>query len=715
MAAASDGNNSSDESFTLKEFVECYDLPKWVSVVGGKDVGSETKKSCNIQKGDILMLRTLAVESVALSFNDTDTGVKRLVRVTPDTQVKFKVLLPSPDFKNPKGKRTVFKTVTDLLKVCPTYFQANVSYDDPYLPSIVRSGEVFRFIRQIRKKADRKIYLQCEDGDGHILELPEEVAGEFTAVDDTKSYTLKEILDLGAVNRKLKLCEDIIQRSIAADSDNAESYYGNLSHSSGTTDLQRIMGLPLTYDGLLTFHKPDMFLVVSPSDNAQAAWKLPLGLDINFQHFIPDDYEKPGAPVQRMYKLKELIDTFHDELPVLATLVHYKDMPTEFVHCLKPGEDVLIHSIDKEDKLLAKSDDMHFCISRELNGRLRKTLRKFNSFEELKSFYVEGDEILVKLLQDVASDWPVPYSLQAGDVLKIKSMQTKMHEVKTKSKKTFGPFGIIKCQKRKDKGGFEKYILPDDLEVTMHEIPSPDKVGGFSACDVFKFKPELPFSVDFLADYGSIWSCLPVYSEISLTNFVSESLAVISPVIRSDADEKTIDPKVRACLCVPVRHHVMFTIKDCLGFPPGYFQYPDRSVYVSAAVEKISKMTFDDIIRHNDMAYEDYDAEEPPSPAASGTPNGSHLLLPIRASKSQTMSKEAKHVSRSFTNILKGKRTSALLNKFRRDKTHTDKNLTLSVGNQTYQVESDPGTGISDEYEDDHVYESYHFSNGSPS
>ena len=629
MAAASDGKYNSDEIFTLKEFVECYDLPKWVSVCGGKDVGSEIKTACNIQKGDILMLRTLAVENVALSFNDTDTGVKRIVKVSPETRVKFKVLLPSPDFQNPKGKRTVFKTVTDLLTVCPTYFKANVSYDDPYLPSIVRSGEVFRFIRQIRKKSDRKVYLQCEDVDGHVVELPEEVAGEFTAVEDNKSYTLKEILDLGHVNRKLKLCGDIIHRSIATDSENTESYYGNLSHSSGSNDLQRIMGLPLTYDGLITMHKPDMFLVVSPSSNAQSVWKVPLGLDINVQYFVPDDYEQPGAPVQRMYKLKELLDTFHDDLPVLATLVHYKDMPSEFVHCLKPGDDVVIHFIEKENTLLAKSDDMHFCISKDLHGRLRKTLRKFNSFEELRAVYVEGDEVLVKLLQDVASDWPVPYSLQAGDILKIRSMQTKMHDVKSKSK-SIGQFPVIKCHKRilRHKGGFEKVILPDDLEVVMHEIPSPDKAQGFSAHDVFQFKPELPFSVDFLADHGSVWSCLPIYSEIQLTNFISESLAIISPVIRLDADDKAIDPKVRACLCVPVRHHVMFTVKDCLGFPPTYFQYPDRSLYVSAAVEKISKGTFEEMIRHNDMAYEEYDAHQPPSPAI--TANGSSLQLPVR-------------------------------------------------------------------------------------
>ena len=627
MAAASDGNNSTEDIFALNEFIECYDLPKWVSVVGGKDVGSEIKNSCSIQKGDILMLRTLAVENVTLSFNDTDTGVKRIVQVSPDTQVKFKVLLPSPDFKNPKGKRTVYETVTDLLSVCPTYFKANVSYDDPYLPSIVRSGEVFRFIRQIRKISDRKVHLQCEDVDGNILELPEEVDGKFTAVEDSKSYTLKEILDMGAVDRKLKLSDDIIQRSIAVDSDSNNSYYGNLSHSLGPSDLQRIMGLPLTYDGLVTFHKPKMFLVVSPSSNSHAVWKVPLDLDINVQHFIPDDYEKPGAPVQRMYKLRELIDTFHEELPVLATLVHYKDMPSEFVHSLKPGDDVVIHKIDREDKLLAKSDDMHFCISKELNGRLRKTLRKFNSFEEIKTFYVEGDELLVKVMQDVASDWPVPYSLQPGTILKIKSMQTKMHEIRTKTKKTFGPFGVIKCQRRKEKGGFEKITLPDDLEVFMHELPSPDKVEGFSVRDVFKFKPEMPFSVDFLADYASLWSCLPICSEISLTNFISESLAIISPVIKPDADVKTIDPIVRACLCVPVRHHVMFTIKDCLGFPPGYFQYPDRSLYVSAAVEKVTKSTFDDIIRHNDMAYEDY-AMEPSSPTRSV--NGNTIPLPMR-------------------------------------------------------------------------------------
>ena len=61
--------------------------------------------------------------------------------------------------------------------------------------------------------------------------------------------------------------------------------------------------------------------------------------------------------------------------------------------------------------------------------------------------------------------------------------------------------------------------------------------------------------------------------------------------------------------------------------------------------------------------------------------------------------KSSKTISRSLTHLFKGKRTSALFDKFRRDKSKADKDLTLAVGNQTYQPESDPGIGTEDEYE----------------
>lgn len=639
MAEKSDGNsNNNGDIFTINEFTECFDLPKWVEVVGGRDVGPMGHGTCNIQKGMILMLRTLAVENVTLSFNDTDTGVKRLVQVSPDTEVKFKVLLPFPDFKTPHKQRTTYEKVSDLLKVCPTYFKAHVFYDDPYLPAIVKSGEVFKFIRQIKRPSDRRIYLQCEDADGNTVELPEECRGDFTAIEDDKSYCLKEILELGPADRKLKLSHDHMKMDLVEEAGNGDKLYCNLTHSDGTNVLQRIMGLPLTYNGLLSYHKPKMFLAASPSDSLHDVWKVPLSVDIMVKEFIPNEYESPRSgevehssqpPSYKMYKLSELLDTFHEDFPVLATLVHYKDIPSEFQHCIEAGSDIVIHDIERRDRILAKSGEMYFSIARDMNGRFRKSLRKFSSIEELKLLNPNSltEDLYVKVLQEIASDFPVPFSLQTGDVLRFKTLKTKMYKMKVKSK-SFGPFPMIQCEKRKESGSYIKIQLPEDLDVCLHEMPPRSKVEGFSAEEVFRFKPEFPFHVDFLPDYTSLWSCLPITSEITLTNFVTEAIAVISPVPKFEQTTRSrniIDNRVRDCLLVPTRHHMMLTVKECLGFPPGYFMFPDKSVFTHCPVEKVSKQAYEDLIRHNDTAYEDYEYE-----AGSPVSGTSDIPLPTR-------------------------------------------------------------------------------------
>lgn len=718
MAEKSDGNSDSNgEIFTVNDFVECFDLPRWVEVVGGKDLGQNGRGSCNIQKGMILLFRTLAVENITLSFNDSDTGVKRLVQVSPDTKVKFKVLLPFPDFKNPHMPRTIFETVADLLKVCPTYFKANVCYDDPYMPALVKSGEVFRFIRQIRNVSDRRVYLQCEDADGNVVELPEECKGDFTALEDEKSYTLKEILDLGAVDRKLKLSHDHMTLELVGEEGNDEIFYSNLTHSDGKDVLHRIMGLPLNYNGLVSFHKPKMFLAASPSDRQQEVWKIPLTIDIQVKEFKEEDYERPktatsvadrdssaNLPVFKMYKLSEMLDTYHEELPILATLVHYKDMPEDFIHSLEPGCDIIIHDIERFDRILAKSGETYFSISRRMPGRFRRMLKKFSSIAEVKAAFPNNlsEDLYLKVMEEMAGDFPVPFSLQNGDVLRFKSLDTKTHKQKSKSK-TVGKFPVVHCEIEKEYGSFEKTHLPEDLEIKLHEMPSRTKATGFSAEEIFRFKPEFPYSVEFLPDSATnIWSCLPCYCEIILTNFVTEAFAVVSPVPKTDETEgpQTIDNRVRDCLLVPSRHHVMLNVKDCLGFPPGYFKFPDKSLHIHCPVETISKQTYDDLIRHNDMAYEDYTDESP-------LRLKSDIELPSKAKQSTEHNyAEAinKRLSKSLNTMFKNRPSIFNKLKFRGKSTEEvpEKSGELAVENETYN----PGSIQSDDtYDDENIYD----------
>jgi len=709
MAADSGGNSEDGELFSLKEFTECFDLPEWVEIVGGNDAGPAHPTAKGVQKGMIVMLRTLAVDYVTLSFNDIETGSKRIAKVSPNSQVKFKILLPFPDFKNPKEQRTVYQTVADLLTVCPTYFKSNIPYDDPYLPAIVKSGEVFRFIRQIKGKTDRRLYLQCEDADGNIIELPAECRGDFIAVDDEKSYSLQEILELGIVDRKLKLSREHMKLSVPGEQD--DHVYGNVSVDKS---LQTIMGLPLTYSGMLTFHCPEMFLVTSPSDNIQEMWKVPLDLDIQVKHFKTEQYESPAgssgansSPVCKVFKLSELLDTFHEEFPVRATLVHYKDMPEEFGPCLEPGCDVVIHGIERYDRILAKSGDMHFVISKDMTGRFRKTLRRVDCMEDLRLIHPEGDEVTVKVLQDVASDFPIPFSLQTGDVLRFKTLKTKMHKIKRKSK-SYGQFPVFQCERKTGGQGTEKILLPEDLEICLHEMPPISKMDGFSADDVFRFKPELPFNVDYLADYLTLWSCLPISSEICLSNFVTEALALVSVVSRSD-DSKHIDPRIRDLLLVPARHHMMLTVKECLGFPPSYFVYPDRRTYISSSVEKISKQAYEDLIRHNDMAYEDYDGEKSPQSSTGDVqlPTKRRTKHGEQPADVETLNKRLSRSLGTMFNSTKGFK-AGLMNKLRKEKksdpSDSPSGSSLAVENSFYGTQASSSDG--DTYDDENIYES---------
>ncbi|KAH3696605.1 hypothetical protein DPMN_084081 [Dreissena polymorpha] len=301
-------------------------------------------------------------------------------------------------------------------------------------------------------------------------------------------------------------------------------------------------------------------------------------------------------PPFKVYKLCELLDTYHEDFPVLATLVHYKDMPVEFTHCLSPGCELIVHNIERQDRLLAKAGHKYFSIARNMPGKFRKTLRKFRSIADMKYMFPDPlqEDVCVKILQEVASDSPVQFSLATGDVVKFKTFQAKTHKVKLKSK-TYSECSVIHCEKRRENGKFEKILLPDDLDILVHELPSPSKVDGFCIDEVFRYRPELPFSVDFLADYNSMWGCLPVSSEIMFTNFVTEPLAVISQLSKADEDSDTrrhIDNRVRDCLLVPARHFMMLTVKERLGFPSNYFMFPDKNVFIGCAVEKIRQVVF---------------------------------------------------------------------------------------------------------------------------
>ncbi|KAK3601481.1 hypothetical protein CHS0354_027624 [Potamilus streckersoni] len=696
MAASSDGVKNAGNMCSLAEFVEIYDLPQWVSVLGG----SELSTSKNIRKGDILLIHTLAVETIALSYTDPDTNQIRTLDVPADANVRFQILPPE---SKKDGKFAVFTCVKDLLKVCPTYFKVNSVDESPNLPETFKPGEIFRFIKRSRRADNKQVYLQCEDASGNILELPFDCRGNFTVVPDDRLFTIKEILQLGAVPRSLKLSS--VQLQLGSQGASEAAIYGNLLTPDGSDIFHRIMGIPLTYSGILTLHQPKLFLVVSSQENMDMKQKLPLEADIIVRSYSSDDYEAPGGnSLREMLTLEEVMNRFGDDLPMLATVIHYKNIPSEFRAYLPPGQDVIIHKIEKADRLLAESRNVYFSIAKTLKGHFRDTLKSMYSMKEMAELGTHKD---VKVLQDVASDYPKPFSLQAGDVIRLKSQELIEYKMK-RGRKTFGAFDVYKCEKRISEKKYEKLLLPKDLEICMHEIPSKEKESGFPASDVFRLEITLPRSVDFLADYTTLWTCLPINSEITLNRFVSEKFVVISPVQKDDKSGRCcIDAKLEACLLVPLRHHLVLAVKNHLGFPPEYFQFPDRNEYVTLDAERIEKKTYDSLIRHSDNEYEDYEA--------TGSDSGVDEAVVTRRNKpfyDNTQTGLNKRFSRSLGTLFnKGKKMSGLFDRTPKIKETPPKETTpkAAVVNQTYNVSLQSSSGMEDEeyFEEECIYEKY--------
>lgn len=603
-------SNRAGGGLLLEEFVECYDLPKWVTVKSDRGL-SVRYRNPRFKPGDVLLLRTLAVETVKLTFYDKDACSKREVRIPPDSKVRFNVVAPNCLGDSIESEDR-YETVSDLLKDCPTCFQANVMYDDPYLPAILRSGEKFRYIRRLRSK-EGNVCLECENEDGNILQLPKSCKGEFTPIFDKRSYTLKELIELSPVPRKLRFADDntkLVPGNQISDEDDEENehFYGNLQKHSGNDILQRITGLSFDYKGIFEMGKPELFLVVSPCDNLDTRWKLTIGQDIYLEEIVVDkdtnfqQYDK--LPV-KIYTLEKFLEQFECDLPVSAKIVNYDNMPHEFQDYLVDSMDIVIHRLDRNDSVLARTRKDYYIVKDNLRGNFRKAVRKYTSIKDLKD--LNERNITVKVMQDIASDFPTNFALHAGNNLRFQSLESYNYTMRVGLRK-YGECKVVKCERLLENSRYEKLKLPEDLEILMFEVPSGEKPAGFSTLDLLYERPELPKRVDYLSNDECRERRLPVDQEIELGYFVGDPIAVISP-LPPKMKSKTgsaINPKVEYCIQIPYRHEMTLTLKDKLEFPPGYFQLPAQVFWKCLPIENISKEAFERLVNFEQQSYESY-------------------------------------------------------------------------------------------------------------
>ncbi|KAK3091235.1 hypothetical protein FSP39_018150 [Pinctada imbricata] len=582
---------------SLLEFTETFVLPKSARVVGGKGI-----ETAPFELGDYIRLETLAVDNVALKFYDADAGSRREVKVPADSGIKFEILTREQWARRCHGQK-VYQTIADLLEDCPPKFMANVGHSDPYLPIIFKKGEVFKFRRKGRCPNDRKLYLECEDEDGNILRLPRSCRGDFTAVEDKNSYTLQEVVSFGAMPRTLRLSEEHIKLALPQNQDGEESgnhMYGNI-HSKDET-LSRITGLPYTFKGNIYMQKPEMFLIASPEHDSDIKWKMPLDLDIQLLVSSDDNYEEP---IKQTLTLEHFALEYEPDFPVTARISgHCKNIPEVFQKYLKPNMEVLIHSIEKVDKVLCKNSSTCICFGDKTRGRFRKALKRFESMSELRDL---TSPQRTKVMEDIASDVPEPFSLKAGDELFFKSLNTQTVNVKL-GKKKYGKCVVYNCEKVLENGSKQKIQLPCDLDLSMIQLPKPGEENGFDVQTLFARCFDLPLTVDFLPLERSWQDVIPVDTEITLEHFVSDHLVVLSPLpVCRNGRRSGLDAKIEFCLLLPVRYDIKLQLLERLQFPTNYFRFPPPSRWISLDIETMTQEAYDRMSTSHNQTYEDYD------------------------------------------------------------------------------------------------------------
>ena len=599
--AASDAQSMSSEAILLQDFVEMFKLPKISKVVGGKGLSGAP-----FSAGDSLMLRTLAVESVGLRFYDADAGSKREVRVPVDNSFKFHVV---QDYNSATPK--VYHTVGDVLTDCPTVFKANTEVTTKNGRTL-QIGSVLNFIRKTRSLTDRCVFLECRDSAGTHHLLPLTSRGDFTIVHDPYSYTLREIISLGAVERTLRLSNE--NKKFAVVNDGSEHVgndfarhlplYDNVQNKDAA--LSRITGLPLTFKGNIYMQRPELFLLSSPANDTDVRWKI--ALDSNLLFTVPEEEKSVEyqEPIKPDLVLKEFVQEFEQDFPVIARLGSCEELQNKFKEYLSENMEVLVHRVDKVEKILCNISGDKFCVSDRVKGRLRKSLTRFKSLSELVSLDLKQEDVAIKMMEDIASDVPEHFSLKAGDVIVFKNFNVSTVNIKV-GKKSYEKCQVILCEKVLEDETKQKLQLPLDLEADFIQLPRPGEESGFDINVVLSKSINLPLTVDFIPTTNSEACLLPTDCEITIENVVFDSLVVISPLPHRDNRESGISARLKFCLLLPLRSDIRLRLEEKLQFPSNYFIFPRRHKWIEELeVERLSEGEYGYMTKYNDGAYEDY-------------------------------------------------------------------------------------------------------------
>ena len=488
-----------------------------------------------------------------------------------------------------------YPTVGDLLLDCPTYFEANSTYDDPYLPGFsVKPGDRFRYVRVVRDVGgDRMERLQCRTEGGDLVCLSLQCKGNFTVLGDDTPYTLRQLVDLARVPRRLKLAPE-------TESENQDLLQAPGSDSEESA-AQLPEEIPLSFTGVLTMSRPEEKLEASPWDSPETTWGIPLDANLHVRLYSTTDYEEPV--VSRRIKPESLaafVSEHEHKFPVHATLFAYTTPPEAISECLRDSRDVIVHESLLTQKLFVKDakKDEYFAIDRSVKISFVEIPRTLSSIFEMMSLPLGSQ---VQVLMDIAADFPEPFILRYGDVLRVTRHDSSSWKFKHSST---GDVPIVKCERMVQGGKAQKLKLPLDLDISLVVKTDPLQLKVTKLRDIFAGEAEaLIGNVSVLEGNGGSYSPLP--ASLQILHVLAERELLVSPLSATVA----VSPRIETCVKIPLRHHVQLGLQRKLEFPDGYFIMPSKDHVVTPGIEPVAESEYEELVQERKVATEYEDME----------------------------------------------------------------------------------------------------------
>ncbi|XP_059167082.1 uncharacterized protein LOC131949282 [Physella acuta] len=497
------GSKLSLNSLDLSEFVRTFALPECVCVTDG----SYLSKTVQISKGDVILLKSCdPVRRVTVSYKDEGSRSWTEVRLPLDYPHKFLVLPPKDSGSDNRAVSMIsYPTVSDLLLDSPTYFEATTLYEDPYLPGhSVKPGDRFRFVEIVKDLKDGQDGLKVKDENGHYITLSSECRGNFFPLKDEREYSLKELIELAPVQRRLRLVEGDSRAGVKIAPEISDEYTAVIkpkklldsSFSSSVSSLgEGGDSLPAGYTGVVHLQKPEPMLLVSPYNDPDTVWNIPISSNLWVRPYSEDEYEvpapkkithplvplplpasshdqpppfqapsdSPAPPKLVPLKITSFVDAHLPSFPVKAKVLDTTEASPFFRKILRNVDDVIVYRVDEAKRLFvkdAKSDNV-FSLSHDLKLSFIEYPEKFKTVLNLLHLPA-GTEVTV--LEDIAADFPKPFSLRFGDILRIAANNPYFIKMKHAARDC----EVLKCFRLDPDGGEPtKLKLPLDFEINM--------------------------------------------------------------------------------------------------------------------------------------------------------------------------------------------------------------------------------------------------------